>query len=208
MRVFLALFIILSLLGCSSKLRIENGLLTHMDLYQVPLLDDSSWVRIIPAARSDALYLRCPGEQRIVVLYTMLCGKYDYDQMSEDDYAKRIYLNTFFSTVQNIICPRRRSPLTDSNFKKMVEPPSVNKDKKQFTIVYETAFDHLLCSSNTATTPLPIKIMDVFIQEPKFHSWGSAHTRFVVLRYASPIDQYESGLFKFQDLVSKFKWLE
>ena len=181
------------MLGCSAKLRIENGVLMHEDLYQVPLLDDSSWVRIIPAAYSDALYLRCPGEQRIVVFYTMLCGKYDYSQMSEDDYAKRIYLNTYFSFSKNLICPKPQSPLTDNNFKKMAGPPSVNKDKEQFTIVYETTFDYLLCSSNTPTSTLPIKIMDVFVEEPKFHSWGAAHTRFVVLRYASHVDQYESG---------------
>jgi len=207
MTSFLTVFaIIISLFGCSSvKLNIDNGYLTHEDLYRAPILNNESWVRFIPAGHYDVMYLRCPSEQRIGILYEMLCGKYDYSQMTEDDYPKRIYLNSYFSSLG--FCPGPGiSRLTDRNFKKMTGPPIVNKDKKQFTIVYETTSNQHLCSSSTNT--IPIKSMDVFIEEQKYHFQGALHTRFVIFRYMSPEDQYENGINEFQEIVSKFQWLE
>jgi hypothetical protein len=157
-----------SLLGCAAhRVNIDNGYLVHEDLYRAPLLNDQSWLRFIPTSDADALYLRCPSEQRIAIFYETLCGKYDYAQMSPEDYPKRIYLNTYFSTWYRGWCPEQISRLTDTNFKNMTTAPLVNKEARQFTIVYETTYKQRLCSSSTDT--IPMKVMDVFVEEQKKH---------------------------------------
>jgi hypothetical protein len=50
--------------------------------------------------------------------------------------------------------------------------------------------------------------MDVFFENPKSEFSGGMHTKVVVLRYASTHEQFEAGLADFQNLLSKFQWLE
>jgi len=200
--------IFILLVGCSS-IQVQNGYLVNVDKYRVPIISNESWLRVIPAADIDALYLRCPDEQMIAIFDTMLCNKFYYSEMSADDYVNRIYKNTYFSFWEKSICPDgpniHDSPLTDKYFKKLDSPPVIDSGKKIFSIVYETDRKDLICSSNSDIVPL--KVMDVFIEEQKFHFWGAIHTRFMVFRYASRLEQYENGIDDFKEMVSKFEWI-
>lgn len=199
---------VISLVGCSS-IQVKNGYLESDDNYRVPVINNESWLRAIPASGLDALYLRCPNDQMITIFNTMLCNKYDYSKMSPDDYVNRIYKDTYFSFWEKRLCPdvpSHDSPLADKNFKKLDSPPEVDISKKQFSIVYETDYEGRLCSSNSGK--IPMKVMDVFMEEPKFHFWGAIHTRFVVFRYASQTDQYDKGINEFKEMVSKFEWIK
>lgn len=207
MKSFLLLILAFFIFGCSSiKVRTDSGMLTHENLYQVPILEDESWLRLIPLDKADALYLSCPNEQRIVIFYTMLCGKYDYATLTSDDYVNRIYLNTYFSGWEKVACSQPQSPLTDKQFKRIMPPVVADGEKKSFSIVYETTYSSKICSSDNKD--MAMKVMDVFMEEPKFHFWGGAHTRFVVLRYISPAEHFDSGITEFQDMVSKFRWID
>lgn len=201
--------IFVSLVGCSS-VQIQNGYLVNDGNYRVPIINNEAWLRTIPASGFDALYLRCPNEQGIAIFNTMLCHKYDYSKMLPDDYVNRIYKNTYFSFGERLVCPDgpnyHDSPLTDKHFKKLDSLPVVNYEKKQFSIVYETDYEGRLCSSNAGIVPM--KVMDVFIEEQKFHLWGAMHTRFMVFRYASRLDQYQNGIDDFKEMVSKFEWIK
>lgn len=209
MKLLTVLLVTICLLGCSSvKLRTENGFLMHENLYRVPILTNESWLRAIPAGNIDALYLRCPDEQRIAILYTMICGHWNYEEMTATDYANRLYLNSYWKFGQNFFCPPgTTSPLAEKKFKKFVSDPVVSEKTKSFEIVYETTWDSRICSSDK--TPIQVKVMDVFMEDTKFHYYyGAANTRFVILRYASPEDQFESGLSDFKSIVSNFQWIE
>ncbi len=124
--------------------------------------------------------------------------------MAPEDYPKRIYQNTYFKWSKPF-CPEPISRMTDPAFKKMLGPPLIEKDKKQFIILYESTYK-CLCKSNTDS--IPVKVMDVFFEEQKYHLKGGAHTRFVVFRYASPEDQFEDGMKAFQEVISKFQWVQ
>jgi len=207
MNRILAVTIVLFLLaGCSSvKVKTNTGLLIHEGLYQLPVLNDESWMRLIPADIADAMYFKCPGNQRIFVIPTMLCRKFDHTAMNQDDYVRRIYTNSYFSFWDNQLCPSQVSPLTDKNFKRMIGKPTVNSENKSFSIVYETELDSLC---KTTEKLIPMKVMDVFIENPKSEFSGGMHSKFVILRYASTLELFETGLADFKNLVSKFQWIE
>jgi len=205
-RILAAMIVLLLLVGCSSvKVKIQDGLQVHEGLYQLPVLNDESWMRVIPADVSDAMYVKCPGNQELIVIPTMLCRKFDHSTMKPDDYVKRIYTNSYFSFWENQLCPNQTSPLTDKNFKKIIGKPAVNTDKKTFTLTYETEVESF-CKSTEKR--IPVKVMDVFFENPRSGFSGGMHTNVVVLRYASTVERFEAGLADFQDLISKFQWLE
>jgi hypothetical protein len=210
LRILPIVLLTILLVSCaSSNVKIDNGFIVHEELYRAPTPTNDSWTRAIPAGSLDALYVRCPNEQKILIFYTGFCGRWPYEAMSTDDYINRIYLNSassYGSSISNILCAGVISRLTDPNFKKIAEP-IVDKEKKMFQIVYKTAYSKgRLCSSDN--NPLEVKVMDVFFQEPKFHLKGGAGTRFVVLRYVSPSNIFESGLAEFQVIVNEFKWIQ
>lgn len=205
-RILVVMIVMFFLAGCSStKVKISNGLQIHEGLYQLPVLNDETWIRVIPADTADAMYFRCPGNQRIFVIPTMLCRKFDHTAMNPDDYVRRIYTNSYFSFWDNQLCPSQTSPLTDKNFKKMIEKPTVNSENKSFSIVYETESDSLC---KTTEKLIPMKVMDVFIENPKSEFSGGMHSKFVVLRYVSTLELFESGIADFKNLVSRFQWIE
>lgn len=205
-RILIALAVSFLVVSCSSvKVKTQNGFVVHEDLYRLPILKDETWMRVIPVENVDAIYLRCPGNQGILIDYVMLCRKFDYAKLTPDDYVKRIYLNSYFSAWEKTLCPEPVSPLTDKNFKNLVGSPIVNADDKSFSIVYETD-SASLCK--TTEKLIPMKVKDVFLEEPKSHFAGGMHTRFVVLRYASAVERFDDGLKDFENLVSKFQWLE
>jgi hypothetical protein len=174
------------------------------DEYRAPVLTDTSWARAIPARPFDALYSRCPNEQTIVVFRTIMCGKYDYSEMSPADYAKRIYQNSYFSFGGKLLCGRYSSPFIEKSFKKLVGEPVVDNGKRRFSMVHETELNYHLCSSTPGLQK--VKIMDAFIEDPKEYFLAGAHTRFVVFRYMSPIDKFDDGVQDFKDMVSRFQW--
>lgn len=205
-RILAVMIVLFFLAGCSSaKVKIINGLQIHEGLYQLPVLNDETWIRVIPADTADAMYFRCPGNQGIFVFQTMLCRKFDHTTMNPDDYVKRVYTNSYFSFWDNQLCPSQISPLTDKNFKKMIGKPTVNSVNKSFSIVYETELESLC---KTTEKLIPMKVMDVFIENPKSEFSGGMHSKFVVFRYVSTLEQFETGLADFKNLVSKFQWIE
>jgi len=110
--IFLMSIMVL-LFGCSS-VKIEKDYMVHEDLYRVPIIKNNAWFRQIPANPFDAVYMRCPDEQLIIVLNSMFCKKFDYSKMSDADYANRLYLNKYFSFLGGFGCSDNRdSPLTD-----------------------------------------------------------------------------------------------
>ena len=87
----------------------------------------------------------------------------------------------------------------------MIGKPTVNSDNKSFSIVYETELASLC---KTTEKLIPIKVMDVFIENPKSEFSVGMHSKFVVLRYVSTLEMFETGFADFKNLVSKFQWIE
>ena len=198
--------IVLLQLGCNSAVIVDKGFLVHEEQYKVPVLTDTSWLRFIPFGPVDALYLRCPEEQHIIVFNVPLCKKFDHSSMTPEDYVKRIYLNTYFPFGESFWCKFSKSPLTDKNFQKLHASPDVNIDKNEFTIVYDTKTESGLCGSETELRPVRIK--DVFMEDPRLPFIETYDVNFVVLRYVSPEEHFEKGLSAFNEMVSRFQWMK
>lgn len=203
-RILALLFLWMPFTGCSSaKIKAENGFVEHEKLYRLPLFNDASWMKMVPAGDFDAFYMKCPGNQGIQVLYTVLCGKFDFNNLQSAEAAKRIYENSYFSFFESTMCPSAKSPLTDKSFGK-INDFKVDPQKRMFSVFYETEFADLCAAPEK---PTPMKVIDVFLEEPNHHFYLGAHTRFILLRYASTFDKFESGLKPFQEMVSQFQWI-
>jgi hypothetical protein len=195
----------LAMSGCAFRRAvIRDGDIVRGKLYRVPVPKDKSWFQIIPFGAYDSLYMRCPSDQKIAVIYKMLCGKYDYARMAADDYSRRLYLGE--PDLPAFFCPEGGGDLHDRNFKGLIGTPELNLDAYRFTITYETSASPA-CGPPTSDT-VSMKGMDVFVEDRNTYFYGGAHTRFVIFRYLSPSDQFEGGLKEFQDLVSGFEWIK
>ncbi len=185
-----------------TTVRVTDDFIVHENLYSTSVIKNNNWLILPPTQELDTAYIRCPEGQIIAITYKMLCYKYDYDHISSSDIADRIYKNDYFSSGLNMLCPSDYT-LADKNIIRILDT-SINKDKKQFTIVYETK-QIGICGMSTSMTP--VKIMDVFMEDQKEYFWGAMHSRFVIFRYVSPIDKYDSGINNFSHMISNFKWL-
>ena len=98
-----------------------------------------------------------------------------------------------------------RQPLRDNEFKGFLKEPVILDNNKGFELLYETVKDESICGGEIE--PTTVKILDVFLVDKKFHFYCGPCARFVLLRYVSKEETFESGLPEFREIVEKLEWL-
>jgi hypothetical protein len=203
-KALMLMLVLVFLVSCASNpAKIGEGALVHKDLYQAPVLGNT-WARFSPVGGGDAIFFRCPGDHVVMVSYFKIAGRWNYSEMGAEDYAKRLYQNTYYSGWKKGFLYRGgSSPLYDRDFKRLVGGPVIFDEDKGLELVYESKSNEGFCGNDN----VDIKVMDVLFEEKQLHLWCSNCTRFVLFRYMSAEDMFEYGLDEFKKMVGQFHWL-